>query len=727
MRENDMNYLKTIFITTIVLNIYIIVGQDIVTEQQQPVLEEFASTENTTEQDSNDEKKTELQKWNDHVSALTKIQGEYWDTANNIPTNDWKENAFIFAQDLINKDKSSAETIKLDFLNAINAKIKQEDGKFTLNTVDLIKEFNDTINAKVVPTIATEEKEEIISEQPISEVIIPEETQQEPLIDPTMANSKEAVDTELKIENNEIPTSEQSFENLKQEWLDLLDKFAREGTDEETTNKLLKKIYELAEKLPSSYSKEGQEKFDYALKVRGLQKKLYPVNINDAMEKLQRTFAGEQVFNNQQDNRLFESESQQAYDRQFTKTQQELLATQQELQKKSDELAAREAQAEIEREKEAEKTKQKEMLLQAALTQAQQKGRIEQHTLQEFQTKLEQKFTQKEAEERAKTIALKAELKKAREELAKNMQEITATQKSQATKGILATMAETVSGWWYGQNNTQQQAQLLLDKQNQLINTMANTQQNQKDQQAIKDAWLKLQNMLLTITLEKVWNVAAAEPQITWIYAIQNTLKTLITTYSIIPIKEACDIINNALQASNIVDSAQRALIITAIKKPFEERELAILAKKKEEQNIEQRKIDRKNERQQRKEQKEQEIRELEKIKRDAERKKQDAINVVTTYKNEKNQWKDFLAQIGQNKYATKEDNKKYTHEALNKSQSLLNLATIIPSKNQHNILQKLKQKFTLALLDQQKTNEPQLNIHQNMDQFNNKINKILE
>ncbi|HSC24847.1 MAG TPA: hypothetical protein VLB80_01350 [Candidatus Babeliales bacterium] len=722
-----MNYLKTIFITTIVLNIYIIVGQDIVTEQQQPVLEEFASTENTTEQDSNDEKKTELQKWNDHVSALTKIQGEYWDTANNIPTNDWKENAFIFAQDLINKDKSSAETIKLDFLNAINAKIKQEDGKFTLNTVDLIKEFNDTINAKVVPTIATEEKEEIISEQPISEVIIPEETQQEPLIDPTMANSKEAVDTELKIENNEIPTSEQSFENLKQEWLDLLDKFAREGTDEETTNKLLKKIYELAEKLPSSYSKEGQEKFDYALKVRGLQKKLYPVNINDAMEKLQRTFAGEQVFNNQQDNRLFESESQQAYDRQFTKTQQELLATQQELQKKSDELAAREAQAEIEREKEAEKTKQKEMLLQAALTQAQQKGRIEQHTLQEFQTKLEQKFTQKEAEERAKTIALKAELKKAREELAKNMQEITATQKSQATKGILATMAETVSGWWYGQNNTQQQAQLLLDKQNQLINTMANTQQNQKDQQAIKDAWLKLQNMLLTITLEKVWNVAAAEPQITWIYAIQNTLKTLITTYSIIPIKEACDIINNALQASNIVDSAQRALIITAIKKPFEERELAILAKKKEEQNIEQRKIDRKNERQQRKEQKEQEIRELEKIKRDAERKKQDAINVVTTYKNEKNQWKDFLAQIGQNKYATKEDNKKYTHEALNKSQSLLNLATIIPSKNQHNILQKLKQKFTLALLDQQKTNEPQLNIHQNMDQFNNKINKILE
>lgn len=109
----------------------------------------------------------------------------------------------------------------------------------------------------------------------------------------------------------------------------------------------------------------------------------------------------------------------------------------------------------------------------------------------------------------------------------------------------------------------------------------------------------------------------------------------------------------------------------------------------------------------------------------EAEKKKQ--LMAAADYKNHKKEWNQLLAQISNNTQATTQENHAHTTEAIKKSHALLNLASAIPSKNKHAVSQKLKQKFTVALLDQQRDNDEKLNIHHYMDHFNKEINRVIE
>ena len=82
---------------------------------------------------------------------------------------------------------------------------------------------------------------------------------------------------------------------------------------------------------------------------------------------------------------------------------------------------------------------------------------------------------------------------------------------------------------------------------------------------------------------------------------------------------------------------------------------------------------------------------------------------------------------MAQHANATQQDNQEHMQEALKKSQSILQLAGDIPKKNKASISQKLKQKFTVALLEQQKNGEGSVNVHRNMDIFNNEVNKMMD
>ena len=117
----------------------------------------------------------------------------------------------------------------------------------------------------------------------------------------------------------------------------------------------------------------------------------------------------------------------------------------------------------------------------------------------------------------------------------------------------------------------------------------------------------------------------------------------------------------------------------------------------------------------------------IEEEKQRIEQEKQQLVATATSYKDEKKQWYDLLGQVAQNKQATIQANNEHTQEALKKSQALLNLANNIPTKNKAAISQKLKQKFSVALLEQQKNSENLINIHQSMDVFNKEINKMTD
>lgn len=102
-------------------------------------------------------------------------------------------------------------------------------------------------------------------------------------------------------------------------------------------------------------------------------------------------------------------------------------------------------------------------------------------------------------------------------------------------------------------------------------------------------------------------------------------------------------------------------------------------------------------------------------------------LTAHSTYKDEKKYWYNLLDEISNTKKITPELHKQYAQKALEKSQSLLQLASYIPKKNKQKISQKLKQKFAVSLLEQQKDTDESLNIYHTMDWFNNEVNKLVD
>jgi hypothetical protein len=682
-----MNKLKTIFIATILLSINPVFGSQNYTSytQEPPIntqdsLKPIESVPTTSQEEvpAVQEQaviKTELQKWNDHLTALAEAdKGSYWDSNNNVPDNSWTSQAITFAENALEKDKTIAETLKTAFFDAIKAKITKEGGDLLSTTVvALINTFNDAIEAKLKALEDADASKEAAKTAVIEE-IKPEPVIEQPTPAPVEPAPAPAVE-EITLQET-TTTSDNTSQDLFQKWDDLIRKIATEGTTFDETKSLISKTYELAKQMLPDISNPEilPVELKNALDEHNQQPSLSVVNINDVLTAFSEITG-------------IPLREQLAYNQYDQESRQQTTATAKQKETEKQRMIAQKA-LDIARDREAEQTQES--------------------AIQKLQMQYQQKLAQFQATARAETDA---NLEKLRQELTKPH----IAKAPEAPQGMIGSAigavknaASAASRWWYGSDAVEED-QDRLKKLREITAIMALTD---KEKQAIENNW-KIFIDGLRSAPEHV------ETDKKWIATIGKALESLIMEYHILSIKDAGDIMETILEPS-----PNRTQIMREIKKYLKE-QVQQKAYEKQQREAAMQKVA-----QQKKEKKESVIRKQQRIKDEenrveAEKKKQ--LLTADNYKNEKNEWNQFLAQLSQNKQATVEENNAHTMDAIKKSQSLLNLAYQIPSKNRADLSQKLKQKFTVALLEQQKTNDDKINIHHNMDKFNKEINRITE
>jgi len=719
-----MKYLKTIFIASVLLNVYGL-------RTEEPVLyplntddtQNFPMSDFLMPVESNDlfksieetkvAEKNELQSWNDHLELLT-IEGEYWDAANNIPSDSWKSRAFEFAENALIKDKNLASTLKSQFLDAIQSKLTLEKVKMTKESTEaflaLIKEFDDMID-NLVKQQAPVVIQETLPAMPTT-FTVPEITTPEPIIELAPPSSAENSTTTTNTDSSSstsASTPEATPIDLNSEWQKQLEEIKRSGENWLQIDALLTKTYDIAKQIiisePNKQQQLQSDMYD-ALETRKITgKKLYPLDIKQTMAFFNNSIG---VFAPEEQSSSYKPYLPTAQQQeQYIPSQEESLA----MQQLKEELAAKDALAK----EELEKQKRKEMETKAALIELEKQGKLTREQLQaqlhqatQLQKDLEAKVTKKHAEELE-------EIKQAHAALLENERKMAAAQKPTQDKGIIANITENISNWWYGTSD--QKPNTLSTKDEEAL--LNNIVQNAINKDAAKKTFKKFQSMLLNFNTEKFWDAQQGSPNFDWIRAMQPIIKSIVIDHHIMPLDEMLNIVRNIL-VSGKVTPGNIERTVTEIAKPAKEEEIEQAREKAAvQQNIQRRKD--KNEEIMRAQQKVRD--EQDRI----EREKQQSAAAAISYKDEKKQWYALLEQVAQNKQATSEINSAHTQEALKKSQTLLNLASNIPAKNKAAISQKLKQKFSVALLDQQKNNEGPVNIYQTMDVFNKEVNNMMD
>lgn len=660
-----MNYLKTICIATILLNLHVTRAFEYpaYTQEEPANLEETAEPISTEEPQQEIPTSNEVQEenivsataeWNNHLTELAE-PGQYWNVNSNIPTDSWKDKAFRLAKEALNDDKTISETIKSTFFNAITAKIKQENGEFTASTYALIKEFNDVIDA-YVNTLTEPETEQVTP--------VVEEIKEEPA--PEQPAPIEIEDTSVPTEQVSQPetTATESSPDLTAQWNNILEEIKHEGSNSSEIKALFTHAYDIARKLWLQELMDQdslQFDFEYAINRHNQNKELLPINLKNALE----------AFNKETGIPIIGKDKQT-----------------QELQEKY-------IQARKKRDEQEERHK-KELKEAAAIQQALQQARISEGEMQRLNKRLQDKLAADDAARNQEQADLQAEIQRIRQELADIRKKEKEPEKETGIFGA-------IKRWWYGesQETTTQDNQELLKLQ-ELLNTMASTP-NQR--QEIEKNW-----QIFTQQLQSFKDIDTSNTNATqkWLNDIKKALRVLTLTYHILSVDNALTIINN-----NIKEYPNSKKVINDIQYFLETPAREKKQKEEQEKNIKEQREQRRNDR------KNQKLREQQQIK--------DEENQKQAYKNAKEEWKNFLKQISRNRYATPQDNNKYTTDATQKAGSLINLAALISPEKRHSMGQKVKQKFAIALLEQQKDNESHLNIHKNMDQFNNAINKMID
>lgn len=724
-----MNYLKTFFITIILLNI----GTTFNSQENQPdhivysaqtpsdldILPEPTILESTTETPETEEviqqESSGMQEWNNHLSTL----GENWNAADNIPANSWKIKAFALAENALEKDKTIAETLKSSFLDAIN----QQSPQINSALINLIKELDDIITAKLSslePQIIQEQPEtpSLESQQPVIE-----EVKQESVLDsfPTgtenpVAPGPEGTTTQTSdATNNTTPTSEQ----LLQQWEEQITAMRDARGNQYETEATLSKINELAPQLLSSGNKtesDLQKEFHNALEILMLKKKLPPSEVALKKEIFNRALAPERYF---------------AYEQQLEQeVYQQNLAAEQEMarQRTQRDIEARN-KAEAERIAYEKKQKETEMLAKASILELKEAGKLEIAKAHEQVRALNAKLA---AEKNREKIAEQ----KAQETFAKTIQQqtagakkVAAEQKAAAEQGLLSKavkmVTNTASNLWYGAQAPTSQTMTQLEEQQELRDLktyLDSTQKDDKEKLTIKHTWEQFQKILHSTP--QVLNQHSMELEKSWIEAVQQITKELVLTYGIISKEDICTKIRNILPLPSGTGPDYAAEIVHKIKTFLENAKAWQDASRKHEEATKLQQLEQRKERKERIQLVQQKAKDEEDR---IERKQKEQLLAASNYKKEKQEWKQLLAQLSENAQATQEANNAHTLQAIQKSHALLNLASAIPAKNKQAVSQKLKQKFTVALLNQQKLSDNTINIHHNMDQFNKEINKALE
>jgi membrane protein involved in colicin uptake len=521
---------------------------------------------------------------------------------------------------------------------------------------------------------------------------------------------------------------EQAENKLLQEWDEQIAKMEEGKISGYEIDALFYKINELAPQLVKAGKKtepEITEEFYKALQILGLKKLLHPSDLAVRKDAFNRALSPEKYAAYDQEAQQFE---QEAYQQSLAAEQQRKI--EEELKKFRQEMEAKEALAQEKRDK-------SEKQIQAALMLAKEQGKISEEKARNLEMRaLAATAASSKALTQKLDTTMSAKEKEARDKFTKTIQQtpaaakkLAAEQKAASEQGIFSKaiklVTDTASNLWYGSTTpttTSSQGLTQLEKEQELKDLkiyLASITTKQPDEiKIIVELWEKLQKALGGAA--QAFNQNNTDK---WITVVSMILKELVLTHHIISIEDACTKVKNALPLPS-AGQDYRKDIVNKIKIYLDEAEWK---QRTEKQQAEAKKMEILKQKQEQAENiklTQQKIKnEEDRIK--AEEKKQ--LLAVASYKDEKQQWKQLLAQLAQNKQATPKENNAQTLEAIKKSHSLFNLARVIPAKNEHSVLQKLKQKFTVALLEQQKPNENKINIHHNMDQFNKSMNKLLE
>jgi hypothetical protein len=685
-----MNYVKILLITIALFNTYYSYNAEIASPAEGAVAQAVEKEESKVEE------KTNLQKWNDHLDLL-KTDDSHWDAANNNPTPEWKTIAFGLAKEILEQDKSMAESLKTDFINALNAK--------TTNFNDiskLIDEFKDLINAQ---TQSSQTKEEAPSVPAAPEAtFVPE-----PVSEPTpIVVAQPETSTPVQDTTSTAATSEaeQAPQDIKSEWNTILESIKSDDNIGNSINR----AYELSRELLLSGSRpiDLEKDLNAALETRMVQKKINPNVIKNEMNYFKMNLAQQvQPLSSQPGYPISTSpdliaQTQQEQDRKMEFEKQQKIA-----EEKNAQLKEQQKKLEEQQKKQDEQNK----ILLAAAQKSADEGRLARAQLQQVHQSVQ---LQEEREAKIKKMHEKelAKIEKAQKDLAESMKQAMIAQKEEAEKGVLSTLSD----WWYGTSAQKSKALSSKEEELRIDELVAKT----KNPDAAKKVYQTFQAKLLQFNSPQYWDENKTMPNQKWIEHMSPLLHDIVVEYEIMSLTTITTNIAYALLASGKMSKDKIDKTLESISQLTKN----VRAQQKQEKNT-------KEERNQKiKERKERIALEQQRIKAEEERmqaEKQRKKLAVVTYRDEKQQWYELLGKLAQNKQASAQDNHAHTQEALKKSQSLLQLAHDIPDKNKASIGQKLKQKFSVALLEQQKNGNGPVNIYQTMDLFNNEVNKMIE
>ncbi len=661
------------------------------------------------------EEKNTLDTWNEHLDLLT-IKGEYWDAANGIPLDSWRDTAFSLAEKIVKNDVNLAEMLKTSFFDAISAKVTLETKKALKRGTPayiLTEEFDQMIKAAIqLPVIETlpEIKQpapalipEIVSSEPVavSEIV--------PLPQPESTTTAEST-------TSTDQSAEQTAETLQQEWKAQLAKIKTEGINSFQTYEIVNKTHEAAQNLlRAGHIKENdlQSQFLDALESRAVagNKDLFPLNIQQEMT----------LFNNAI--HIFNPAEQYGYPSQYDYPQQPIMA--QNNAQSQQEFAAKESQLQDQLknlEQQQEEDNKKYMIELKALQQTQEDEK-------EKNRKLHASIQEKKDREAAlakKHAELEAEMQKIRAAYA---QQLAAAQKPvtpepAAAKGILSAITDPLYNWWYGINPEQSTAPIprvsRSPEQENVLNAMVANIADPADQNAAKAVLTRFDDLLLNFRSAEYWDAQRKRPNDKWIEEMRLIVKDIVLQHKIMLLPAVGEIVGQSLTASKAMSEKNIQKTIAEIKTLVQE----IYAEEQRQKDAAEQKAQLKRAKKEQKQLAQQRIKdEQDRIQAEEKRK----IQLATSYKEQKKEWNDFLLHVRQRKNVTEQDNHQLTQEALQKSQALLQLAGELPNKNKTALSQKLKQKFSVALLDQQRNNDNMVNIHRNIDTFNQNINKMIQ
>lgn len=718
-----MNYVRTILITIALLNMhYTYNGQipkssddtiDALLESM-PAAEPIAETKETNP----------FQKWTDHLALLTN-NDEYWDATENIPTDWWKTTAFDLAEDVIKHDKSLADSLTTSFIDALNTK-KITDIKNILALIDEFKTFIANQVAIMSSKNIQETKESTPPVEIVPEVIAPQVS--EPVAEATPAQT-ETSETISAAEGGTTSTTsgqndqEPNQDQLEQTWNGLLEKLKTEGVNWIQIDDILNQTYQAAkELLKLGKTKENtlQAEFRVALTQRAKNKaisqegkleKLYPLDIQETLS----------FFNNA----IGASSSQDQFEQPYgypepsafepisPNQSQEIDPRDERLKQLEKEYAEKDAKFKAEQKK-AEEDRMKisaaaqEALRRQALTEEQVRKLAEaQNTAAQADKKLKEEYELKRKEDLA-------EIEKARKSLLNYREQMAVAQKVEAEKGFLS----KIQDWWQGTTAQKPEELSVQDQQNLLSKIVINVPDYLKED--AKETFKEFLNTLFSFDNNLFWDNQRSVPNITWIGHMDELIKEIVITYKLMEQEDLANFVETNLKKSGKISAAALPTIMSKIQTKTNH----IVTKKKRKKEAAQQKEQRQ------KEKKEQILLTQQRIQAEKERiEAQKQLHIASThsYKQEKKHWYDLLDTIAQHKQATPHDNHAHLQRALEKSQSLLQLAGNIPAKDKAKLSQKLKQKFSVALLQQQKNGDPNTNVYHHMDLFNKEINKMLD